>query len=957
MQNEVDRVNGNRTKELDRVAYAWDRECQRVMKWRDTESSLFKDLTTEWRRENTEGEKVLHETVQECAENITKAQNIVEDKLKVEEEGLKQLQDNVKEVMTKVEERGQTREREEREKVREFEGAQLLMVLGVSEQLTKIAGDSIVKFGDSTEVKEATFIAAESAVSEEIDRFAKSENTRISAAYRMETERATKRAKEEGSVLEEEWNKVEEKLKKSCDDINKHFEAFSNETNEWAEQRGDDLKAKSQKWKEEEEQVSTNELLRMFGQEGFRSGMDIEEIPKSGKRTVTLTIKKTRTVRRDPKGEEAIGKKVEVFWDSEDAWFQGTVSTFEDGYYVKYDDGDEELVDTDASNYRWMEKVECEEEYEEEIEEVVESAGIDGKATTEELHAWRVKCTLEIGKTYKVVIDKELQRQGICLKDFIKGKVESLLKLVSEGQQLAAKWLYDTIVSGKVARGEVLDNEATRVNNRSNHELKDWGDYVSATTLTVRNNLNYIHGLRSSFNEWVDSVHYKQRSDGMQVVRDLCKVCEEGLKDVDKDIHTNLGIIQNQFKLDCVEEGRKADGIVHEEADKVKAKYKKVTAEGVGEVKKLADGLTATLMQAQDEQDATVAKIKGEVETAGPRNLRKVGEGLDKATNPGDFDGTIQQVRSLADELFAKGKQEVEAFAKEGLGKLSSLKDEVKGGVDGHAEKATEKIRGALSGCGNQLDDKFATTTKLVMDSIKVSEDKVSELCKERSSSVKARVQKYELQINLSLAEDLEALKVQGNDFQAGVKACPGNCDVEEELKVINSVTNRRKEGLGELESRTKRVMAEEVNKEDVAVHKYNFEHKKDARGVWSDFGDTWNEKREKMEGGWGQLVEDKVKAIEEMKEAAEDGKLEDGMGLEEEFEHLVGEIGIGDRKAYDDVIGEVEAAKEKVEERVGARVGEVEAVKKRIEERIRDEEEIKRQAAAAAQAESASVH
>ena len=48
MQNEVDRVNGNRTKELDRVAYAWDRECQRVMKWRDTESSPFTDLTPYW---------------------------------------------------------------------------------------------------------------------------------------------------------------------------------------------------------------------------------------------------------------------------------------------------------------------------------------------------------------------------------------------------------------------------------------------------------------------------------------------------------------------------------------------------------------------------------------------------------------------------------------------------------------------------------------------------------------------------------------------------------------------------------------------------------------------------------------------------------------------------------------------------------------------------------------------
>ncbi|GMI07779.1 hypothetical protein TrRE_jg726 [Triparma retinervis] len=858
MQAEVDRTNDARRKEQDSVAYAWDRECQRVNRWREKEKELFKDLATEWRRQNTEGEKFLHEIVQECGANVANAGNIVEERIQSAKEEHSQLHDSVKKGMEAVGGKSTEREREEREKVREFEGAQLLMVLGVSEQLTKIAGDSIVKFGESTEVKEATFIAAESAVSEEIDRFSKSENTRISAAYRMETERASKRAREEGAALEAEWEKVEGDLKRTCDGMNAKTEKFAKETQDWADGRGKDLAAKCGRWKEESEQVATNELLRMFGQEGFKRGMDIAEIPKPGRKNVRRIVTRTRTVKKDPEDEGAKGMRVEVFWESEDAWFEGEVDGYGvGGYHVLYDDGDEEWVAKSSKNYRFLEKVN--------------------------------------------------------------------------------------------------DNEATRVSNRSNHELKDWGDYVSATTLTVRNNLNYIHGLRSSFNEWVENVHYKQRSEGLGTVRDLCKTCQETMHDVDKDVMSNLHVIENQFKTDTEGVAMKAEGKVHEEVNVVLEKVKEVKKNGGEVVGALAAELTSKLEAAQDEYDAAVQKAKVEVENAAGDVLRMMGDGLSQVTVAGDVDGAVEKVRVRAAEEAAKGVAELEAFAEKRKVNLVQLKDEVKGGVDDLAVKANEKIKGVL---GNKqlLDDKFNNTATLVTDSTKVTSDKIAGLCKERSANVKARVQKYELQITLSLAEDLEALKAHGAEFQAAVKACPGNCDVDEELKVIESVNQRRKEGLEELEGITKRAMKEEVNKEDLSVNAHNSEHEKDIRNVWSDFGETFKEKRVEVEEAWKFKVEEAIVVIEQMKVDAEDGRVEDGLGLVEEFEHLVAESDMKSTKVFDDIVEEVETKKRKIEERVKARVAEVEGIKKRVEERIREEaaakeaaEEARRQAAAAA--------
>jgi len=940
MQEEVDRINDMRRKEQDRVAYAWDRECQRVTKWREHEKELFKDLATEWRRENTEGEKFLHEVVQECGGNVANADNIIEERIKAAGKEHVELLNDVKKGMEGVAEKGTEREREEREKVREFEGAQLLMVLGVSEQLTKIAGDSIVKFGESTEVKEATFIAAESAVSEEIDRFAKSENTRISAAYRMETERASKRAREEGVILEREWEKVEGNLKKSCDEMNTRTEVFTEEMLAWANERGSDLKAKTDQRKEEGEQVTTNELLRMFGQEGFKKGMDCEEVPKPGKKMIRRIITKTKTVQKDPENEEAKGKRVEVFWESEDAWFEGKVDAYgEQGYHVAYDDGDEEWVATSSKNYRFLDKVDAQEDYEEEIEEEVDSNGIEGPVSTEELHAWRVKCTLGLCKVYNDIIDKELERQAICLKGFIDDKMEGVMKVTAEGQQRAAKWLYDAMVSAKVVRGEVLDNESTRVNNRLNHELKDWGNYVSATTLTVRNNLNYIHGLRSSFNEWVNNVHYKQRSDGIATVRDLCKTCDEGMKDIDGDVLKHLKIIEKQFQTDTEGVARKAEGKVHEEVNVVLAKIEEEKGKRLEVIKALASEVTSSLENEQNEHDQTVQRVKVEVEKASAGELRSVGDSLSRVMDPGDLAGAVSKVKSRASQTCDEVVQELFSFAEKRKENLEALKDEVKGGVDDHAVKATEKIRGVLSGCGKQLDDKFNNTASLVNDSLKVSEDKIGGLCKERSGNVKARVQKYELQITLSLNEDLEALKVHGSEFQAVVKSCPGNCDVEEELKVIESVNQRRKQGLKELEASTKRVMSEEINKEDLTVNKHNEEHSKDLRKIWEDFTNNWKTLREKIEVVWKEKVEEAVVLIEQMKVDAEDGRVEEGLGLVEEFEHLVEQSDLKSSKIFDDVVVEVEAVTKAIEERVQKRVGEVQGIKSRIEERIKEAE------------------
>ncbi|KAF4127594.1 hypothetical protein GN958_ATG23223 [Phytophthora infestans] len=44
------------------------------------------------------------------------------------------------------------------------------------------------------------------------------------------------------------------------------------------------------------------------------------------------------------RGEEAVGCRVQVFWEGEDEWFEGKVDAYsaERGYYVKYDDGEEQ---------------------------------------------------------------------------------------------------------------------------------------------------------------------------------------------------------------------------------------------------------------------------------------------------------------------------------------------------------------------------------------------------------------------------------------------------------------------------------------------------------------------------------------------------------------------------------------------------------------------------------------
>lgn len=44
------------------------------------------------------------------------------------------------------------------------------------------------------------------------------------------------------------------------------------------------------------------------------------------------------------RGEQAVGSRVRVYWEGEDEWFEGVVDAFspERGYYVKYDDGEEQ---------------------------------------------------------------------------------------------------------------------------------------------------------------------------------------------------------------------------------------------------------------------------------------------------------------------------------------------------------------------------------------------------------------------------------------------------------------------------------------------------------------------------------------------------------------------------------------------------------------------------------------
>lgn len=57
--------------------------------------------------------------------------------------------------------------------------------------------------------------------------------------------------------------------------------------------------------------------------------------------------KSTRLSSGEMEGEAAVGRRVRVFWEGESEWFEGVVASFspESGYFVRYDDGEEQWED------------------------------------------------------------------------------------------------------------------------------------------------------------------------------------------------------------------------------------------------------------------------------------------------------------------------------------------------------------------------------------------------------------------------------------------------------------------------------------------------------------------------------------------------------------------------------------------------------------------------------------
>ena len=85
----------------------------------------------------------------------------------------------------------------------------------------------------------------------------------------------------------------------------------------------------------------------------------------------------------ESKGEEMdkVGRRVRVYWESEGDWFTGSIENYEEekGYFIVYDDGDEEWAATlegvefeDEGEGGGEENGECEENYENEYEEVAD---------------------------------------------------------------------------------------------------------------------------------------------------------------------------------------------------------------------------------------------------------------------------------------------------------------------------------------------------------------------------------------------------------------------------------------------------------------------------------------------------------------------------------------------------------------------------------------------------------
>ncbi|CEG45910.1 uncharacterized protein PHALS_02244 [Plasmopara halstedii] len=85
------------------------------------------------------------------------------------------------------------------------------------------------------------------------------------------------------------------------------------------------------------------------------------------------------------RGDEAVGYRVQIYWEGENEWYEGVVDKYsvEKGYYIKYDDGEEQWeFDKEEYPIRFLSKVESKEVETDPIADMIQGNNYHANVTT-----------------------------------------------------------------------------------------------------------------------------------------------------------------------------------------------------------------------------------------------------------------------------------------------------------------------------------------------------------------------------------------------------------------------------------------------------------------------------------------------------------------------------------------------------------------------------------------------
>ena len=510
LRMEQDRLAKRTRTEADRVDYAWEREVQRVKKWRETEQGFVKDLLAEWARGSADGDKAFKAVAQKAFDELEGGRNKVLARKLQSDFFANELKTKLDEKLALEADRVAVREKQENENVAEFESAQLLMVMGVSEQLAKIANNLFLSF--TKELIDGNLKTNPDVMSSEVGNFAKLERGRIGVSYRIETERVAKAAADDERGVKAEMDILVDFCAAELKNENVNVAAWHEQLLQWSDELHAALLAGNKTWFEEQEKIGTNEMLRMWGADIYKRGMElpeppnhnhdehkslfsshhalqqmahgeVDEVESAGKPGLkpppgksTKLVPSWRTVRRllpkpsAPTCEDGIGKKVSVYWADDKEWFNGVVDDFSEaagGWHVTYGDGDEEWIDhrpgtAAAKDFRWPEIDDAEDEYEEVEEEFEEEVEVEVEEPEMEAEVYPSAAVTSLALSFTCDVDTLNAWRCKCTILMLEARMDTLNREVERQGGIRSEVLRGLVVelkSGMEAKHEAMMTE------------------------------------------------------------------------------------------------------------------------------------------------------------------------------------------------------------------------------------------------------------------------------------------------------------------------------------------------------------------------------------------------------------------------------------------------------------------------------------------------------------------